>query len=394
MSVYNAEQIKTLVNSAYAEATGSEGVDSQLDLTKFTETGNPNFSDIREKFTKALLCAFTKRWYTDASYRSSYKDDFFVDANKWGAIISVVSVEAPEVKDNSAWKTFTSGSTTVGQYTVYLPVVSEKFYCSSVTWALPVTVTGQQWDTAVRGQEEFDEFIATIFLAVDNKLLEHMENLNNLNRANFIAEKIYYSAQSGAIGTHVVNFVQEYVTEKGITTGLTVADFLNDKDCINFMIEKIGLYKTFIQKQTSLFNTDHKVKFIPQDRFVLQMLSTVVERMITYDRSGNFRSELDRLPLYSEVASWQSLEDLSFDGVSAINVKTADGHTVNKTGIIGMMCDKWCIMHTIRSERVGSQYFGIEDISHYEYQHRDQYMNNLALNAVVFVLEDVASSTT
>ena len=46
------------------------------------------------------------------------------------------------------------------------------------------------------------------------------------------------------------------------------------------------------------------------------------------------------------------------------------------------------IAHTIISNRVGSQHFNIENLTHYEYQHRDKYMNNLTLNAIVFVMND------
>lgn len=388
MSELAMTQIKDIVNQAYKEYTGQNVTDVTIDLTGFTETGDPNVAGNRERFTKALLGVMTRRWYTDASYRSSYKDDFFVDADKWGAIISVVSIEVPEAKDNSAWKSFVSGQTTVGQYTVYLPVISEKFYCASEAWSIPITITGEQWDTACRSESDLNELVAKIFVQLDNKLVQHMEDLNNLNRANFIAEKIHYSESSSAKGVQVVDLVGGYVAQAGISTAFSVEAFLNSKDACNYAIEQIELYSGYLKKQSALFNTENKVKFVPADRLVTQLLDVFYSRLKTYDRSGNFRSTMESMPKFSTVPAWQNMAALDFDTLSTIDVKTSDGHIVNKSGIVGFMGDKWCIMHTIRGERVGSQYFGIENLTHYEYQHRDQYMNNLALNSVVFVLKD------
>ena len=72
---------------------------------------------------------------------------------------------------------------------------------------------------------------------------------------------------------------------------------------------------------------------------------------------------------------------------SEINVETSGG-VVNQSGIVAFMADSWAIMHTIRKQRIGEQYFSIEDVHHYEYQFVDAYMNNLNMPAVVFTLQD------
>ena len=60
---------------------------------------------------------------------------------------------------------------------------------------------------------------------------------------------------------------------------------------------------------------------------------------------------------------------------------------VELRGIVGFIADKYAILHTIRSERVGAQNFDIDAVDHYAYQFRDQYMNNLTQNAIVFMVD-------
>ena len=109
------------------------------------------------------------------------------------------------------------------------------------------------------------------------------------------------------------------------------------------------------------------------------------------------------MPNHISVPAWQgfgvdSVEDstsaAAFDQVTKIDVTldkdssvTHTNATITQSGIVALLADKYAIMHTIRQERVAAQYFEMEDITLYAYQNRDQYINNLAQNAVVFTLE-------
>lgn len=379
-------QIQTLVNSAYKQMTGKEAMTVE-DLSAFSDSGNTDITALRETFTGKLLATVAKNWYTDSSYRSSYRDVFFEDASRFGAITQAISVTVPEVKENSAWKGFQSGTTTIGQYTVYLPVVDSKYYVKSESWALPITITGEQWDTAFRSEADLYDFVGYIFMCVDNALVQHMEDLNNANRNHFIAEKINASNTS-VPGIHVVDLVSAYVADAGISTDFSVAQFLNSENALRYAIEQIGLYIGYMKKQTALFNTEGKVRFVPEERLVVQLLGFFTKRLDTVARSQTFHNDLVALPLYDEVPAWQNMSSLTFDNLSKINIKLSNTVTVEQSGIVGLICDKWAIVHTQKSQRVATQRFDIEDLTLYEYQYRDQYMNNLTMNAVVFLLKD------
>lgn len=381
------KQISSLVNDAYKLATGGE-IDGALDLRDLVDNGKNAIGDLREQFTKALINVCTKNWVTLSEYRGQYNDPFFVDENKWGAITQLIDIEVPEVTDASNWKTFVSGTSKVGEYTVYLPTVKTKLYTKSSSYALPITISWEQWDTAFRNESELSSFVSYVFLAVDNALVQHLEDMNMANRNNFIAEKIQYANGVDAEGVHVIDLIAEYVELTGITTTYTSKDAFLDKEFLTFASERMNEFLVYFSKQTCLFNTEQRMRFTPPERLVVQMLDKFVRRMEFGSYSSAFHDAYVKLPNADRVPWWELAGDLSFDDVSSIHVQTESG-TVEKSGIVGLIADKWAIMHTIRSNRVASQYFDIENLTHYEYQHRDSYMNNLTMNAVVFVMNDV-----
>ena len=387
MAKLSNAQIKDIVNAAYKQFTGKEDIVAPLDLTAFCDMGSESIGDNRERFTNALIGVITKNWFLDTSYRSQYNDIFYEDNERFGAIIQAISVEAPEAKDNEAWKDFESGVTKVGQYTVYLPIVSTKYYTKSSSWAIPITISWEQWDTAFHNETELTSFVNYVFMVVDNALVQHMEDMNDENRNNFISEKIAYSKKVDAKGVHVVDLVAEYVKEKGITSTYTRLQALNDREFLSFASAKMSEYIGYFRKQTALFNTEQKVRFTPEERLACQILSLFESKMTSVGYANTFHDEFIKLPNHQSVSWWQSAGDLSFDDVSRINIKNGNT-TTEASGIVGLLCDKWAIVHTIRSNRVGSQNFGIENITHYEYQHRDSYINNLTMNAVVFTMND------
>lgn len=376
-------QIHGIVNDAYKQFTGKDDV-TLIDLTGFTETGVDEITADREKFTGALLGVLSKTWFTQTSLRSKYKDVFFEDSASFGAITQMISVEMPEAKENSAWKDFVSGTSTVGQYTIFLCNVSNKLFTKSESWSIPLSITGEQWDTAFRNASELENFVNYLFMVLDNAIVSRLQYLNRLNRNNFIAQKV-------AENNGVFNLVQMYVEDRGITGGMTVGDFMSDTDCLLFAIEQLQNYIGYIQEQDTEFHTDDIARFVPEERLVVQVLKMFNNRLNVVAKSDTYHDTFLSFPLSEEVSAFQSVADKSFEGLSKISVKTADGDTVTVNGVVALICDKWCVAHTIKKHRVGSAYFGIEDITHYEYQFRDSYMNNLTLPAVIFTVQDVSA---
>lgn len=391
MATLNNNQVATILNAAIAQATGAAEV-GQLTLKDIIDTGNDTaVIGSVEQFTKSLINVITKNWFTDSSYRSNYFDPFFEDAETYGAIIQNISVEVPEVKASSAWQTFTSGTSQVGQYTVYLPVVHTQYYGKTVSWELPICITGEQWNTAFKSEDELRSFVAYILMCVDNALVVHLEDMNNMNRNNFMAELISYAAGDSATGVHVYDLVENFVKEMGDDTqAFTVEEFLASPKAMLYASEKLRLFKQYFKKMSSLFNTAGRKRFVPEERMVLQILSAFEERLNTIALSDTYHKDIVEMPNYQSVAYWQgSGESFDFDSCSTINVKTGSANdAVEQSGIVAFLADKWAILHTIKTKRVAAKVFEPEDLTQYYYQFQDLYTNDLTMNALVFVLKD------
>lgn len=395
----NNNAVYSLVNEAYKQAVGAKAITTE-DLKDFCETGAAYDTLIadnawKDQFTKAILQQCVKNFYTDTSYRSEYRDPFFKDSRRFGAISQMISAEAPEAVESHAWQNFVSGTSTVGVYTLYLPSVSSKFYGKSTSWEIDIAITGEQWDTAFKNENELAQFVAFLMMTVDNAIVVHLEDCNNMNRNNFIGEKIAYAGSVGATGVHVVDLVALYRAETGDSTITTREEFMADDKCMRFAAETIDKYTGYLSKMSTLFNVDGKKKFTPKSRQVCQILQHFYSRMKTVSYADAYNMDFVKLDGFDAIPYWQGFGAaangaVDFDEVSTIKVKTSEGNTISQSGVVGFLADEWAIMHTILSERVAHTRHDPEDIDQYYYQFRDQRINNLGQNAVVFVLNDVS----
>lgn len=397
----NNNAVYSLVNEAYKQAVGAKAIATE-NLTDFCETGAAYDTLIadnawKDQFCKALLQQCVKNFYTDTSYRSEYRDPFFKDSRRFGAICQMISAEAPEAVESHAWQNFVSGSSTVGVYTLYLASVSSKFFGKSTSWEIDIAISGEQMDTAFKNEGELAQFVAFLMMTVDNAIVVHLEDCNNMNRNNFIGEKINYAASFSATGVHVVDLVALYAAETGDQTVTTAEAFMADDKCMRFAAETIDKYSGYFSKMSTLFNVDGKKKFTPKSRQVCQILQHFYSRMKSVSYADAYNMDFVKLDGFDAIPYWQGFGAASngavdFDEVSTIKVKTSDGNTISQSGVVGFLADEWAIMHTILSERVAHTRHDPEDIDQYYYQFRDQRINNLGQNAVVFVLNDVSQS--
>lgn len=513
----NNNSVDSTVNAAYAMATGQSDVEN-LTLKDIIDAGSSDGGALagkKEQFTKALISLWAKNLFTDTEATEA-DDPYYVDSRQWGAIVQMISAQAPEVQESHAWKEFISGSSTVGTYTVYLPIVSTKYYGKSNSWELPITISYEQYADAFTGADGFNAFRAYVFVVLRNAIKKHRKNMNDANRNNFIGEKYAFATtvktpgefefdithvaaatdviticghaitwvSSGATGqqinlpasdtttkeaaalkaylngltgttgpaaytwdndgatlqatqkstayyapdvtvsvsdaaTQTVGDVTE-VTPNGSPKGIHVLNlrtmynaemnpaspvasrsaFMADKECLRYMDRKIVEYAGYLKEQSALFNTEGLVKFVPDDRLVVEVLNYAAQAADSVLLADTFHNELVKLPQYRAVSAWQGLGNglidnvgsfISFDETSKIDVTVDDGTQYGKhvelAGIVAFIADKWAIMHTIRSERVAARNFDPEALDMYFYQFRDMYMNNLSLPALVFVVD-------
>ena len=393
----------SIVNAAYKQAVGAEAIDT-LDLHDFVD-GGVAFESLtmgRDKFVKALIDQVVN-FYNDESYSDEYVDPYYVESRRWANVVQMINAKAPEVQESHAWKNLapvvndnTVTKVSIGTYEVNPPVVESEYYNKSVSWELPLAITTEQLTDAFKSDQELRGFVDYIFVVVDNALTAHKEQLNAANRNAFMARKIAHQATVGT-GIQVVNLLSEYNTARNKSIA-SVEAFLADPDAMRYASSQLLLYKEYMKKQSTLFNTKGLVKFCPESRLVLEVNSAFENAIYETALSNTYHEAMINMPSHYSVAAWTGFgvndsvsspatKAAAFDQVTKIDVSLDGTNAITKSGIVALMADKYAIMHTIRQERVAAQYFEMEDVTLYAYQNRDQYMNNMSQNAIVFTLE-------
>lgn len=385
--------VHSTLQAATNQIIGSATRDT-IDLQGIVDAGKEWDFGLREQWVKTLTGMYIKDMYTDRAYKDKRNDVFYEDAARFGAINRIISMEMPDLIENRSWIDVTSGTTTIGSNTVYLPIVKQQLFGATDSWGVSVAYSGNQLDAAfesVSGLLEFDSYVK---LMAQNAIEMHKATMNSLNRNNYIGEKLNAGNSSGKV--NVINLVEEYQKDHS-NSAMTRAQFLSSADAMRYSVKTFKKYMDLLHDMTTLFTMDStsKGKFVPDDRMVFQVLGEFEGRMDAEVYSTTYHEQFVKLPLYRSVNAWQALTgitSLTFADLSAIDVTTSDGNTVSRNGIVAMMVDKWAIMHTMVQNRVGYQRDDIKNISMYDYQFTDRYMNNLMLPGIVFTVDDYTPS--
>lgn len=394
------EQVQAFLNAAADQAKGKEAITQQMYDDIVHEAGDWTVGQ-KEEFLGELSAQYVTTMYTDSAWTDKYDDPYYQDSEEFGSIVQIINTEMPEVRENRAWDEITSGVTTIGSNVVYLPVVKEQLTGGSSSWALPYAFTGTQMNTAFRDASGLRRFESNVRVTAENSIRYHLKRMSDTNRNNYMAEKLNAGNTTGKV--NVVNLVEEYCKMRGVAS-MTAQAFLNNQDgCLRSVYRTFKRYKAFLTDMSVLFTLDATStgKFIPRDRFVFTVLSDLVGLLETELYSTTFHDNFVTLKGYREVPSWQGLrsatETLDFNSLSTIDggrensVLTKAEIEVNQSGVVGLMVDSWAIMHTIVRHRMGVQRDDIKDITLFEHQFTDRYINNLMLNGVVFVIQDYTS---
>lgn len=390
LSGNNNNGMYTILQDATNMMLGENAIEN-ISLADIVDTGKTWTQVQKEQWFSELSARYIKTYYTDTNYNDKSNDVFFEDSASFGAITQIINIEMPDIIENRSWINVQSGTTTIGSNTIYLPIVREKLFASSDSWGVPITFTGTQLNEAFNSEQQLLEFESYVRLVTQNAIKYHRAIMNGVNRNNYIAEKIHVGNSAGKI--NVVNLIEEYQRDHG-NSSMTVAQFFSNPDAMRYSIKTFKKYKALLQDMTTLFTTDtnSKGKFVSPDRFVFQVLSDFEGRIDSEVYSTTYHNDFVQLPLYRTVNAWQGLTgdtvSADFETMSTIDVVTADGSTVKQSGIIGLMVDKWAIMHTMVQNRVGRQRDDIKDITLYDYQFTDRYVNNLTLPGVIFTVQN------
>ena len=378
-------QIFEIVNDALRQTDGKLPL-LQEDLSNIIDVGNSIFNaNSFDNYVKKLVDRIGKVVFVIRPY-SGLAPSIYMDSVIWGSVTQKISSAIPEAVENESYELVNGASYDPNQ--VNLPDVYVKFFSKYVTFEVDRTITEKQLRSAFTGVAELDGFISMIFNEISKAFTIAIDNLIMRTINSAIADTLYKDYNSGTVftgasHTRAVNLL--YLYNQRYSTTLTAAQAVTTPEFVRFASYYMALYSDRLSRVSTLFNVGETQKFTPKEEQHFILLSEFARSADVFLQSDVYHNELTAITKYEVVPYWQgSGVDYAFDSTSAINVTSGSGNTVEASGILGVMFDRYALGVTNVEQWVNTQYNAKADFTNYFYKYKAGYFNDLNENFVVF----------
>ena len=378
------EQIYSIMNSVTNELLGKTGVVNE-DLSNIVDVGTELFSASSvDNYVKSLVNKVGKVIFVNRPYSGSVPS-VLMDAWEYGSVLQKITAEMPEASENESWEL--EDGHEYKQDIFYKPTISNKFFNSKVTFEIPMSFTERQVKESFNSASELNGFISMIHNAIDKSMTVKVDSLVMRTINNMIAETINEDYGSNTLssssGVKAVNLLHLYNEKFG--TSLTADKAINNPEFIRFASFTMSLYIDRMSKISTLFNVGGKDRFTSKDKLSVVMLSDFKAGADIYLQSDTYHDKYTSLPNAETVPYWQgSGVNYDFSSVSKINVKTANNHTIEASGILAIMFDRDALGVSNLDRRVTTSYNAKAEFFNNFYKFDAGYFNDFNENFVVF----------
>ena len=375
------QQIYNIMNTVTQEILGKSDLVKE-DLSNIVDLGNALLDNTSvDNYVKTLVNHIGKVIFVSRPYSGNIPS-ILMDSWDYGAVVEKISAELPEAVENKSWE-LTNG-TDYSPNVFYKPTVSSKFYNNKVTFEVDMSFTELQVKESFSSATEINSFLSMLYNAVEKSFTVKVDGLIMRTINNMIGITLDADKTSNV---KAVNLLKLYNDKFGTT--LTAAKCITDKEFIRFASMTMALYIDRMSRISTLFNVGGKDRFTPADMLHVVMLSDFKASANSYLQSDTFNNEFTKLPAAETVPYWQgSGTNFAFDKVSAINVKTSNGKSVSKTGILAVMFDRDACGISNLNKRVTTHYNAKAEFYSNFFKLDCGAFNDLNENFVVFFVED------
>lgn len=374
------KQIYGFVNEATEEALGQKGLVAE-DLSNIVDVGNAIFNaSAMDKYVKALVNRIGKVIFVNRKYEGS-APSVLMDGWEYGSVLQKVSQNRlPEATENETWELQDGQS--YDPHVFHQPKgVEAKFYNKYITFEIDMSFTEQQLKMSFTNAVQLNGFISMLYTNVENSMTVKLDELIRRTINNMIGETINTGDASRAINL-LTMFKAAY---PDIT--VTAATALNNPDFIRYACYVIKMTHDRMRTMSTLFNEGGVPRFTPKDMSHIVLLSDFASGADIFLQSNTFHDELSALPTAETVPYWQgSGTSYAFADVSKINVTTVRGSTIEQSGILGVMFDRYALGVASPERKTTSQWTPNAEFFTNFYKYKAGYFNDLNENFVVFYI--------
>ena len=381
----DVRQIYELANSISNEVLGTTDIVKE-DLSGVVDFGTEIFNaNAVDKYVKSLVNHIGKVIFVNRAYKGS-APSVLMSSWEFGSVLEKITAELPNARENKSWEL--EDGTEYTQDVFYKPKVSAKFFNSSTTFEIPVSITERQVKQSFGSAEQLNGFYSMIYSAVDKSMTLKIDGLimrtiNSMTAATLSADaEAFEKGYNTASTVRCVNLLKLY--NDTYSTALTVDSAITTPDFIKFASYYMGKYVDRLSSMSSLFNVGGKERFTPTDMLRTVLLTDFAKAAQTYLYSDTYNRGDVLLPNAETIPFWQaSGKAYSFEDVSKISVKngTVD---VTLSGVLGVMFDKDALGVVNSDRRVTTSYNAAAEFYNNYFKFDCGYFNDTNENFVVF----------
>lgn len=382
-------QIYSILNDVMLEVTGRNVADEgepaeyilQEDLSNIVDLGTAVFNNNwRDNYVKSLINRIGREVFVDRAY-TGYAPSVLRDAWEYGSIMSKTRCKIFDAKANPSWS-LTAGET-VNQFEFNPPDVSQKFYNSKTAWQIDCSFTEVQLKESFTSPAAMNRFISMIENRIQTSMTIYIDSLIMRTINNFIGEKLYAN-------NAVVDVLAGFNATQA--SPITAADAVSNKEFYRYLAYRTDLDIERFRAPSVNFNIDSEgdnVTFTPREYAHFVLHSDFATGMKVYLQSDTYHENLVALEEYETVPYWQAQGDgYQLATTSRIDIKLASDntHAVNRNYIIGVLFDRDALGVLNDNRRVTTAYNANGEYWNNFYKVDTSYFNDLAENAIVYVL--------
>lgn len=382
----NVQQIYPLVNEATKSVLG-ESVILKEDLSNIVDVGEAIFNaEAVDNYVKKLVNEVGKTVFVSRKYEGS-APSVYMDSWEYGSVMLKISSKLPEAVENEDWSLQNGASYDPNVFIA--PEVECKFFNGKVTFEIDRSILDMQVKESFTSAEQLNAFISMIFTEIENSLTIKTDALVMRTINSMTADTLKADFETGEFskgsGIKAVNLLYLYNQTVPEEEQLTPTNCITNTAFCKFASMMMGNYIDRIKVMSTLFNIGGEARFTPKDRLHCVLLADFKNACNSYLQADTFHKEYTALPEAETVPYWQgSGKDYAFTSISAINVTSGNGNTVNTTGILGVMFDRYALGVCNLKKRVTTQYNSKGEFTNYFWKEDAHYFTDGNENYVVF----------
>lgn len=380
-------QIYQIMNGITKEMLGEDAVVNE-DLSNIIELGK-QFEDVvgLDNYVRKLPDHVGRVIFVNRKYEGR-APQVLMDGWEYGSICEKIMARLPEAVENEDWQLKDGESYDPNIF--HKPDVVAEFWNNRTTFEIDMSITEEQVKSSFSSVTQLNSFLSMIQTAIENSLTVKMDALIMRTINNMIGETLYNEfndgVYTGVSGVKAVNllFLYNSTLPEG-STALTRDEFMKDPEAIRNSVLIMKNYIDRVKVMSKLFNIGGEARFTPASDLHVVMLSEFKNAAEVFLQSNTFHDEYTALPNADSIPFWQgSGTDFALADTSAIKVTTSGEHTIEASGILGVMFDRNALGVSNLDRTVRTHYNEKAGFWNYFYKQFAGYFNDENENFIVF----------